>query len=278
LKQLHFDYQMEIRYGADISRCFYTIKCIPRSTLRQRISGLTLAMTPENTPEWGLDSHGNRYIFGCNEAPHDYFRFRVSGDAECGLSEAEEKTSETEEMIFRHSSPLTAAGPRLGDFYAGLLEGCPGFAGLTPFEKAGCLSDSLNQVFRYEKNSTDVSTSAEAAFAQGRGVCQDYAHILISLLNLAGCSARYVTGLLIGEGVSHAWVEVADGGFWRGLDPTNRITVTDSHIRIGCGRDASECLLNRGVMHGRVAQEQKVSVSVTEKSLGQKYIPKGGLF
>lgn len=67
----------------------------------------------------------------------------------------------------------------------------------------------------------------------GQGVCQDYAHIFLALLNLAGIPARYVTGLLIGEGASHAWVEVLHHGAWYGLDPTNDAPVLTDYINMG---------------------------------------------
>ena len=111
-----------------------------------------------------------------------------------------------------------------------------------------------------------MSTTAEQAWQIGAGVCQDYAHILIALCQMEGIPARYVTGMLIGEGASHAWVEVFAGDRWYPLDPTNDCTVTDSHIKIGTGRDAGDCLINRGIMHGGGTQTQEIRVSVTEMS------------
>ena len=81
---------------------------------------------------------------------------------------------------------------------------------------------------------------------------------------MVGIPARYVTGMLIGEGASHAWVEVLAGEHWYPLDPTNNCVVTDSHIKIGTGRDAGDCLINRGIMHGGGTQTQDVRVCVTE--------------
>ena len=124
--------------------------------------------------------------------------------------------------------------------------------------------EQLHQDFTYQSGSTGIRTGAEEAFRQGCGVCQDYAHILIALLQLSGIPARYVTGLLIGEGVSHAWVEIWHDHKWYGLDPTNRMWVDDKHIRIGVGRDARDCLINRGIMHGGGEQMQTVAVSVKE--------------
>lgn len=123
----------------------------------------------------------------------------------------------------------------------------------------------LHHDFTYEKEVTGVFTTAEEAWRGGCGVCQDYAHVMISLCRLAGIPARYVTGMLIGEGYSHAWVEVSSEGKWYGLDPTNDLPVTDSHIKLGNGRDASDCSINRGLLKGGGIQQQTICVKVEER-------------
>ena len=122
---------------------------------------------------------------------------------------------------------------------------------------------SLN--FAYLPKTTDVNTTAEEAFVQGYGVCQDYAHIYISFLHMAGIPARYVTGFIVGEGESHAWVEVLCNDKWYGFDPTHNRRVNDEYIKIGIGRDAKDCMINRGIMHGGGLHTQKVTVQVKEE-------------
>ena len=124
---------------------------------------------------------------------------------------------------------------------------------------------SFHRSFVYQKCATDVSTSAEEAMEKGAGVCQDYAHIFLSLLRLRGIPARYVTGMLRGEGESHAWVEVALGDFWYGIDPTNDCTVAGEHVRIACGRDYRDCRISQGVFYGGARQSQKVEALVYTK-------------
>ncbi|MCC8167968.1 MAG: transglutaminase family protein, partial [Clostridiales bacterium] len=82
------------------------------------------------------------------------------------------------------------------------------------------------------------------------------------LLHLRGQPPRSVTGMIPGEGASHAWVEACCDGNWYGFDPTNDTIVSNSHIRIGTGRDASDCLINRGIMRGGGQQTQEVRVRV----------------
>lgn len=268
---------MEIDYSIDVTRCYYTIKCIPQDSERQKISQFQIEMMPQSKPEWAFDAQNNRYIFGCNEQPHSHFMYRIYGDVECGCNDFEAYTTENEEMIYRHSHGMTVPGKYITNYYEKICSEINNFDEMTPREKAKHMMGIMHQDFIYEKGCTKVETSAEEALALGKGVCQDFAHILISLLILAGCSARYVTGLIVGEGESHAWIEVADNGKWYGFDPTNNIIVSDSHIKIGVGRDASECQLNRGIMHGGGEQQQKISVVVTPTSPGQKYLRKGAL-
>ena len=279
MKKLHFNYCMEIRYSADVSWCCYTIKCIPKDNDRQKISNIKIDMIPETKAEWATDSHGNRYIYGSNEMPHSYFKYHIEGEAECGYTAYESVASKTEEMIYRHSHGLATPGEKLKEYYLEAIRGAmPSFDEMRSLDKAKHIMERLYGYLVYEKGCTDICTGAEEAFSIGRGVCQDYSHIMISLLNLAGCSARYVTGLIIGEGESHAWVEVVDNGKWYGFDPTNNILVQDSHIKIGCGRDATECQINRGIMHGGGQQTQDIYVNVSEISPAQSIISRGALF
>lgn len=271
MKQLHFDYSMHIGYSIPVSKCYFTIKCLPQDSARQRVGRLTVGLEPEVPYEKSRDSFGNLQIYGTEGDPHCTFQFRVAGDVEAGIlaepaAPACYETMEAPEfdMRFRHPHGLNRAGEQLRSYFLGL----PADRGQPPYARSVALMHALHRDFAYEKNVTDVKTGAEEAWALGHGVCQDYAHIMIALCHLAGIPARYVTGMLIGEGASHAWVEVLDGGKWYGLDPTNDVAVTDSHIRIGIGRDASDCLINRGVMIGGGDQVQEIRVSVEETEVG----------
>ena len=166
--------------------------------------------------------------------------------------------------MFRYSHGCNTAGSGLRSYFEELVSARVITDSQDDLQKSTVLMHRLYQDFKYEKNKTTMSTTAEQAWQIGAGVCQDYAHILIALCQMAGIPARYVTGMLIGEGASHAWVEALAGARWYPLDPTNNCTVTDSHIKIGTGRDAGDCLINRGIMHGGGTQTQEIRVTVTE--------------
>ena len=264
MKKLTFDYYMQIDYSEVVSSCHFTIKCLPKETLRQRVGEVTIKLSPDVSYNAGTDSFGNGQIYGWDDVDHTTFSFCVTGDVCAGLDRREEKIDEDMLAVFCHPHGLNRAEEALSAYYEKLAGSLPADA----YEKALFLSHSLHEDFVYEKGCTDVGTTAEEAWKLGRGVCQDYAHILIALLHMEKIPARYVTGMIPGEGASHAWVEIAKDGYWYGIDPTNDIPVGDNYIKIGEGRDAADCLINRGIMHGGGNQKQTVRVSVVEVSDG----------
>jgi transglutaminase-like putative cysteine protease len=137
------------------------------------------------------------------------------------------------------------------------------------------LAARIRKDFKYQPNSTAVFTPLEQAFAQRRGVCQDFAHIMISGLRALGIPASYVSGYirtipppgkprLAGADATHAWVSVWCGSElgWVGIDPTNAIDVGNDHITLAIGRDFSDVSPIYGVFLGSGAQELEVGVDV----------------
>lgn len=261
MQTLHFSYEMEINYSVNVERCNFTIKCIPKNTKRQVITNLRLSLEPPAKYTYGLDGFRNQQIYGEISEPHDYFIYRIEGDATTGLSLYDEETNEDLDMIFSVPYGMNVPGENIKKFYQ---EHEPDKS-LGPYLKAIHLMHELNKYMTYAPCSTTMFTTAEEAFSQGCGVCQDYAHILIALLHLADIPARYVTGLIVGEGASHAWVEILVNGKWYGIDPTNNNLVSDEHIKIGVGRDAGDCQINRGIMRGGGLHTQSIQVSVQKE-------------
>jgi transglutaminase-like putative cysteine protease len=124
--------------------------------------------------------------------------------------------------------------------------------------------------FTYEKGITTIETTVEEILKHGKGVCQDFAHVLLQLLRTAGIPARYVSGYICpnkdglrGEGATHAWVEVwLQGKGWKGIDPTNNMWVATSHIQLAVGRHFKDCSPAKGTFKGMANQKLNVYVSV----------------
>jgi len=132
--------------------------------------------------------------------------------------------------------------------------------------------------FKYDATATTVSTPVEQAFRQKRGVCQDFAHLLISMVRSVGLPARYVSGYLrtlpppgkprlVGADASHAWASVYCGPLgWVDVDPVNNTLVGDDHITVAWGRDYGDVTPLKGVYIGGGTHQLTVNVDVTELS------------
>ena len=121
----------------------------------------------------------------------------------------------------------------------------------------------------YEPGATDVQTRADEVLALGRGVCQDFAHVLLAACRCVGIPARYVSGYLYDpklEGdnaASHAWVDVWDEGRgWIALDPTHDREQTEAYVRVAVGRDYGDVPPTRGVYKGAAHETLAVRVGL----------------
>ena len=120
----------------------------------------------------------------------------------------------------------------------------------------------------YEVGTTDAGTTAAEAYAAGRGVCQDHAHIFLAATRHLGIPARYVTGYLALEGgesasASHAWAEALLPHLgWVGFDPTNRRYPTDHYLGVAGGIDAKGITPIKGSRRGGAAEKMTVEVNV----------------
>ncbi|HEX2630030.1 MAG TPA: transglutaminase family protein [Chitinophagaceae bacterium] len=140
---------------------------------------------------------------------------------------------------------------------------------ITPLAVAQKMSAFVYDTFEYKKGITNVETKVDEIWALKAGVCQDFAHILLVMLRIAGVPARYVSGYICpknhelrGEGATHAWVEayIPFHG-WVGLDPTNNCIASDRHVRLAIGRSFTDCTPVKGTYKG--SSEHTLEVSVT---------------
>ena len=260
MSKLHFDYWMELHFSEVVTESHYTIKCLPKSTDMQLISDVNIEIFPENSFQRGEDSFGNLIVYGNVLNPHDTFGFHVSGNAQTNLSFGETVKEEEYTGCYLYPYGLNKAGTAIRDYFSQIVfDSCE-----NDYDKALVLMNRLYEDFTYETGSTNISTTAEEAWQQKKGVCQDYAHSMITLCRILGIPARYVNGLMIGEGYSHAWVEIYTGEGWYGLDPTNNLHVDDYYIKFAHGRDYTDCILDKGLFRGITNQTQEICVNVEE--------------
>jgi len=156
-------------------------------------------------------------------------------------------------------------------------------AGRPLVDAARHLMARIHADFEYETQATDVSTPALEALKLRKGVCQDFAHVMLACLRSLGLPARYVSGYLltdppagqarlVGSDASHAWASVyvpGDSarverarGEWLDLDPTNSRAAGEDYVVLATGRDYADVSPLRGVIHGGANHQLRVAVTV----------------
>lgn len=254
---------MIIRFDSSVSDHRFALKCIPTNTSRQTIDNLNINIKYADSINYDKDNFGNVSVTGRIIVPHNEFFAEVTGSAVTGIDIFEEYQYDLmQSVIYKYQTANTAPGEELTDFYKSLeLEKKDAV-----YDRVLHIMHSVNKTLEYKKGVTEITTTAEQAMALGCGVCQDYAQIMVALCRMAGIPARYVVGMMTGEGESHAWVEALCGNYWYGFDPTNNQLIDDRYIKISCGRDFNDCSVNKGVFKGFTGQHQNIKVSVTESS------------
>ena len=163
-------------------------------------------------------------------------------------------TNSFEHWDFTHESALTRNSPALEDFISRHRIG----SGSDPVESLLRLGDTLHRNFEYAPGATTAKSTIEDILTSRRGVCQDYAHVMIAIARSWGIPTRYVSGYvhvtglrgeIVPESATHAWVEclLPDLG-WFGFDPTNAGIADERHVRIAVGRDYLDVSPTRGVL------------------------------
>ena len=288
-RELSFYFDTVLNFSGSVTEHNFLLRCIPADKPEQSILSYTLTVYPDGAASLGRDSFGNVVRAGRVVEAHDSFRYTLQGMA---YRDDSLRVPEEAAPFYRYVSTLTQVTPELEAFYervvkdaaAGTVQVQSGdgatqsqflgsvqeqnilsdFSALNALDKAKILCAKVYEHFTYAPGETNVMTTAGEAFVAGKGVCQDYAHVLITLCRMAGMPARYVSGLFVGEGASHAWAEVWMDGLWYGIDPTHNCLTDEKYLKLCVGRDYSDCPLERGVFSGWAEQTQKVFTKVTD--------------
>ena len=226
----------------------------PHSALLVHVES-TLALYPRRTLEQIADS-----------APWELVRDLMLTDRSDATLEA---------CRYLYASPHVSLSVELADYARESFN-----AGRPLLDAALDLTQRIFDDFDFDSTATDISTPLEQVLSGRRGVCQDFAQLMIGGLRGLGLPARYMSGYLlthppegqprmIGADASHAWVSVYDPALgWIDFDPTNRCLVQHEHIVTGWGRDFSDVTPMRGIVLGGGEQGLQVNVTVTPLELG----------
>jgi transglutaminase-like putative cysteine protease len=276
-------------YATKVGYAHHVLRLTPIDRARQRVQAAALEIVPAPAGRReGRDFFGNRLTWIELAEPHDRLTIRVAARiAVDSLDPSPQETpaweavrdevfasadiGATSPVHFLFASRQVSLDPEIRD-YAGAS-----FPPARPI-LAGALDlmRRINDEFVYEVGATTVSTTPPMSFALRRGVCQDFAHVMISGLRGIGLPAAYVSGYLRtvlksgapglqGADAMHAWVWVWCGAAagWYGLDPTNAVLAGDDHVVVAIGRDYSDVAPIGGVVFASGKQRIDEAVSVT---------------
>jgi transglutaminase-like putative cysteine protease len=281
-------HETRYHYGREVAHSHQLLHLTPRNDCARQ-SCLTHRIVVEPPPavrSEHLDAFGNRVTRVELDRPHDELSVLAemvvsletppvaaptSGEAwesvRDGLAyhSRPRNADWLEAMRFRGESPFVRIKRVFSDFARDCLS--PGGSVLAV---AGALMARVHEQFTYAPGETDIATPLLEVFHKRRGVCQDYAHLMVACLRSTGLAARYVSGYLrtqsgalVGADASHAWVAVfAPPHGWVEFDPTNNTWVGQEHIALAWGRDFGDVSPLRGVILGGGSHSLSVSVSV----------------
>jgi transglutaminase-like putative cysteine protease len=284
-------HQTVYRYGGDVAHSHQLLHLRPRDLANQvcHSRSITLDPVPSMRLE-DIDAFGNFVTRLEYDLPHD----RLEVLAELGVDvSAPRDAADTESAAWEQvrdalnysGQPMTAVDLdacrfRMESSYVRVKHTFSDYAaecfvqGRPLLLGAESLMHKIHRDFRYAPGTTNISTSVIETFTARRGVCQDFAHIMLACLRSRGLAARYVSGYLrttppgsdaalLGADASHAWVSVFCPPFgWIDLDPTNDVRVGTDHIVIAWGRDFGDVSPLRGVIVGGGKHRLSVRVSV----------------
>jgi len=277
-------------YASPVAHARHVLRLTPVHRDGQRVHVAALQILPEPTRRReGADFFGNRLTWIEIEEPHETLTVRLAARvAVDSVAETEPRSTRRWEDVreeafaasdigllspahFLFPSRMVSLDPEICDY---TRESFP--PGRPIFDGAIDLITRLKADIVYEIGATTVTTTPPMSFALRRGVCQDFAHIMISGLRGIGLPAAYVSGYLRsapradatglhGSEAMHAWVLLWCGASagWIGLDPTNAILAKEEHVMLAIGRDYTDVAPVDGVIVGSRGQRMEVSVSVT---------------
>jgi transglutaminase-like putative cysteine protease len=270
------------RYSHPVHESVMELRMQPRSEGPQALRSFQIATNPRAQLYAYTDYLGNAvYHFNVLRA-HEMLRIDVQSVVEISSAPAPPPAADALEwqrynpynltddhFDLLEPSKFAHASPALGAFVAAHDLVAPQGDPLTALRN---LSRTIHDAFDYEQGITQVHSPIDHALAEKRGVCQDFAHVMIAIARGWGIPARYVSGYLhhrrkgqdrSDEDATHAWVEAYLPSLgWIGIDPTNNVEVGDRHIRVAVGRDYADVPPTRGTFKGDAESELAIALFV----------------
>jgi transglutaminase-like putative cysteine protease len=288
---LHVLHETRYEYAPAVKTAQHMAHLKPAHGARQQLLSHELAITPQPAQRSeATDVYGNTRAFFSLQSAHE--TLTVTADSLVATSapalpqgglpweDVRERLRYHRGAAYDPAAEFVFASPHVPRHEKFLAYALPSFILGRPLPDAAReLMERIHADFDYEPEATDVSTPALQALEMRRGVCQDFAHVMLACLRSLGLPARYVSGYvltepppggvrLVGSDASHAWVSIylpgATGvGEWTDYDPTNARAPGEDYVVLATGRDYSDVSPLRGVIHGGARHNLNVAVTVT---------------
>lgn len=293
--QLAITHDTRYRYSPQVQTAQHVAHLQPADTPCQKVLHHEVQLEPMASVRHNIDAFLNHRAYWALTHPHDGLWVRAHSVIETRPLPAASPVQNWEAVRthFRYRGGFAAdvhSGFVFGSHHAPVHDAFLAYAqsSFTPgrplFQAAQELCARMHHDFTYASQSTDINTPALEALEKKKGVCQDFAHILLACLRSLGLPARYVSGYLltqpppgqprlVGSDASHAWASVylpelathACQG-WLDLDPTNKrcgfSSPGEDYVRLAVGRDFADVSPLRGVLQGGGAHTLEVAVTV----------------
>lgn len=303
LNRFEIEHVSHYRYTSPARHSVMSLCLQPRDSVRQQLLRFNLTTDPFALSSVGTDPYGNtQHVFSVHRW-HESLKIMSRATVDTGPAAqlpsrleagAWDKVLTWRDSFalwdFTHDSPLARSSPALTSF----IEREKIEPADDPLLAVGTLSEKLHGVFDYVPGTTTAASPIDHILETGRGVCQDYAHVMIAIARSWGVPARYVSGyvhvtgesrehapissqtqtalqspnssqsqtsLQTPQSATHAWVECRLPGLgWVGFDPTNQTLADDHHVTIAVGRDYQDVPPSKGTLQGFVESILEVDV------------------
>ncbi len=246
VRKYEFSLSIKADFVPEVTHQFFKLRVLPCANSSQAILSQCLQLSPTCKVNHSIDGFGNFVQYGSYADKHDFFLVESNGVVVCHEYKVRDNGSLP---IYATPSALTQYDDAMYLWAKQATVGCSDNR-----QKAFSLMHAVHDHVAYCKSSTENTTTAKEVFVSRKGVCQDFAHVMIAACRSLGIPARYVNGLVLGEGATHAWVEVFFDGYWYGYDPTLDCLVLWGYVKIAHGRDVSDCPTNRGQIFGNTKE------------------------
>ena len=288
---LHIVHETTYDYKPKVKTAQHMVHLKPANNAHQKLLRHSLDIDPAPTQQTeSIDVYGNTRAFFSLRQAHETLKVvadsvvstMAPAPTPCALDweQTRERMRYHQRAAYDPASEFIFASPHVPRHERFLVYARTSFTpGRGLAEAARDLMERIHTEFEYEADATDVSTPALEVLEIRKGVCQDFAHVMLACLRSLGLPARYVSGYLlttpapgrprlVGSDASHAWVSVylpaEDGpGDWTDLDPTNNRAPDEDYVTLAVGRDYSDVSPVRGVIHGGADHSLDVAVTVT---------------